>query len=152
VLYTMQLELYLIQLNFIFDYTILYPMNTPLTNQQIGKTVKLIRELRNYSQNWVAKQAGYKDKTTYSRFESGKIKHLDFERLQCICHALNCTTVQIILFASIEAFRYNIGNWNDFIASLLETSDEERSEMLVLLKQIFPNKYDEILKELEAYS
>jgi transcriptional regulator with XRE-family HTH domain len=127
-------------------------MNTTLTNQQIGKTVKLIRELRNYSQDWVAKQAGYRDNTTYSRFESGKIKHLDFERLQSICHALNCTTVQIILLASIESFRFNIGNWNDFIASLLDTSDDERSEMLVLLKQVFPYKYDEILKELEAYS
>ena len=127
-------------------------MNTTLTNQQIGKTVKLIRELRNYSQDWVAKQAGYRDNTTYSRFESGKIKHLDFERLQSICHALNCTTVQIILLASIESFRFNIGNWNDFIASLLDTSDDERSEMLLLLKQVFPYKYDEILKELEAYS
>ena len=117
-------------------------MKTTITNQQIGKTVKLIRELRNYSQDWVAKQAGYKDKTTYSRFESGKIKHLDFERLQCICHALNCSTIQIILLASIKSFRYNINNRNDFMASLSETSDEERSEILLLLKRVFPNKYD----------
>lgn len=150
VLYTMQLGLYMMQLIFIFESTNLNPMNNSLTSQQIGRTVKLIRELKNYSQDWVAKQAGYKDKTTYSRFESGKIKHLDFERLQGICNALSCNTVQVILLASIDSFRYNIHNWDDFISSLLEMSPNEREEMLSLLKSLFPVKYEQVMRVLEV--
>lgn len=125
-------------------------MNNSLTSQQIGKTVKLIRELRNYSQDWVAKQAGYKDKTTYSRFESGKLKKLDFNRFQSICHAINCNSVQIILMASLESFNYRINSWDEFIDSLKNMDQFERQEMLDLLKGVFPVKYDEILNQLEA--
>ncbi len=124
-------------------------MNNSLTSQQIGKTIKLIRELRNYSQDWVARQAGYKDKTTYSRFESGKIKHLDFERLQGICNALSCNTVHVILLASIESFQYNIETWDEFIVSLNKLNDEERNEMLNLMRGLFPNKYHEVVAKLE---
>ena len=146
----MQLVLHIIQLYSKFDSTNLNPMNNSLTSQQIGKTVKLIRELRNYSQDWVAKQAGYKDKTTYSRFESGKIKHLDFERLQGICNALSCNTVHVILLASIESFQYNIETWDDFIVSLNKLNGEERNEMLTLLRGLFPNKYQEVVAKLES--
>ena len=125
-------------------------MNNALTSQQIGKTVKLIRELRNYSQDWVAKQAGYKDKTTYSRFESGKLKKLDFNRFQSICHAINCNSVQIILMASLESFNYRINSWDEFIDSLKNMDQFERQEMLDLLKGVFPVKYDEILNQLEV--
>jgi transcriptional regulator with XRE-family HTH domain len=124
-------------------------MNNSLTSQQIGKTVKLIRELRNYSQDWVAKQAGYKDKTTYSRFESGKLKKLDFNRFQSICHAINCNSVQIILLTSLESFNFRINSWDEFIASLKNMDQFERQEMLVLLRGVFPAKYDEILNRLD---
>ena len=140
----------MIQLIFIFDSTNLNPMNNSLTSQQIGKTVKLIRELRNYSQDWVARQAGYKDKTTYSRFESGKLKKLDFNRFQSICHAINCNSVQIILMASLKSFNFRINSWDEFIASLKNMDQVERQEMLVLLRGVFPVKYDEILNQLEA--
>lgn len=146
----MQLVLHIIQFYNKFDSTNLNPMNNSLTSQQIGKTIKLIRELRNYSQDWVAKQAGYKDKTTYSRFESGKIKHLDFERLQGICNALSCNTVHVILLASIESFQYNIETWDDFIVSLNKLNGEERNEMLTLLRGLFPNKYQEVVAKLES--
>jgi transcriptional regulator with XRE-family HTH domain len=125
-------------------------MNNALTSQQIGKTVKLIRELRNYSQDWVAKQAGYKDKTTYSRFESGKLKKLDFNRFQSICHAINCNSVQIILMASLESFNFRINSWDEFISSLKNMDQFERQEMLVLLRGVFPAKYDEILNRLNV--
>jgi transcriptional regulator with XRE-family HTH domain len=125
-------------------------MNNALTSQQIGKTVKLIRELRNYSQDWVAKQAGYKDKTTYSRFESGKLKKLDFNRFQSICHAINCNSVQIILLTSLKSFNYRINSWDEFIASLKNMDQFERQEMLVLLRGVFPAKYDEILNRLNV--
>jgi transcriptional regulator with XRE-family HTH domain len=126
-------------------------MNNALTSQQIGKTVKLIRELRNYSQDWVAKQAGYKDKTTYSRFESGKLKKLDFNRFQSICHAINCNSVQIILLTSLKSFNYRINSWDEFIASLKNMDQVERQEMLVLLRGVFPAKYDEILNRLNVH-
>jgi len=148
VLYTMQLVLHIIQLYYKFDSTNRKPMNNSLTSQQIGKTIKLIRELRNYSQDWVAKQAGYKDKTTYSRFESGKIKHLDFERLQGICNALSCSTVHVILLASIESFQYNIETWDEFIVSLNKLNNKERNEMLNLLRSLFPSKYQEVVAKL----
>jgi transcriptional regulator with XRE-family HTH domain len=125
-------------------------MNNALTSQQIGKTVKLIRELRNYSQDWVAKQAGYKDKTTYSRFESGKLKKLDFNRFQSICHAINCNSVQIILLTSLKSFNYRINSWDEFINSLKNMDQFERQEMLVLLRGVFPAKYDEILNRLNV--
>jgi transcriptional regulator with XRE-family HTH domain len=125
-------------------------MNNALTSQQIGKTVKLIRELRNYSQDWVAKQAGYKDKTTYSRFESGKLKKLDFDRFQSICQAINCNSVQIILLTSLESFNYRINSWDEFIASLKNMDQVERQEMLVLLRGVFPAKYDEISNRLDV--
>jgi len=125
-------------------------MNNALTSQQIGKTVKLIRELRNYSQDWVAKQAGYKDNTTYSRFESGKLKKLDFDRFQSICHAINCNSVQIILLTSLESFNFRINSWDEFIASLKNMDQFERQEMLVLLRGVFPAKYDEILNRLDV--
>ncbi len=126
-------------------------MNNALTSQQIGKTVKLIRELRNYSQDWVAKQAGYKDKTTYSRFESGKLKKLDFNRFQSICHAINCNSVQIILLTSLKSFNYRINSWDEFIASLKNMDQVERQEMLVLLRGVFPAKFDEILNRLNVH-
>ena len=125
-------------------------MNNPLTNQQIGSTIKLIRELRNYRQGWVADQAGYKDKTTYSRFESGKLKKLDFERFQRICHAINCNSVQVILLASLKSFNFRINSWDEFIASLKNMDQVERQEMLVLIRGVFPDKYDEILNQLEV--
>ena len=140
----------MIQLIFIFDSTNLNPMNNSLTSQQIGKTVKLIRELRNYSQDWVAKQAGYKDKTTYSRFESGKLKKLDFNRFQSICHAINCNSVQIILLTSLESFNFRINSWDEFIASLKNMDQVERQEMLLIVRGVFPAKYDEILNRLDV--
>ena len=127
-------------------------MNNALTSQQIGKTIKLIRELRNYSQDWVAKQAGYKDKTTYSRFESGKLKKLDFDRFQSICHAINCNSVQIIFLASLKSFNYRINSWDEFIDSLKNMDQFERQEMLVLLRGVFPAKYDELIRLLEVRS
>lgn len=146
----MQLGLYFIQIFFIFDLTNLSPMNNSLTNQQIGSTVKLIRELRNYSQGWVADQAGYKDKTTYSRFESGKLKKLDFERFQSICHAINCNSIQVILLASLKSFNYRINSWDEFIASLNNMDQFERQEMLLIVRGVFPAKYDEILNRLDV--
>ena len=125
-------------------------MNNALTSQQIGKTVKLIRELRNYSQDWVAKQAGYKDKTTYSRFESGKLKKLDFDRFQSICHAINCNSIQIILMASLASFNYRINSWDELIASLKNMDQVERLEMLVVIRGVFPAKYNEILNQIEV--
>ncbi len=125
-------------------------MNNALTSQQIGKTVKLIRELRNYSQDWVAKQAGYKDKTTYSRFESGKLKKLDFDRFQSICHAINCNSVQIILLASLKSFNFRINSWDELIASLKNMDQVERLEMLVVIRGVFPAKYNEILNQIEV--
>jgi len=125
-------------------------MNNALTSQQIGKTVKLIRELRNYSQDWVAKQAGYKDKTTYSRFESGKLKKLDFDRFQSICHAINCNSVQIILLASLKSFNFRINSWDELIASLKNMDQVERQEMVVLIRGVFPAKYNEILNQIEV--
>lgn len=125
-------------------------MNNSLTSQQIGKTVKLIRELRNYSQDWVAKQAGYKDKTTYSRFESGKLKKLDFDRFQSICHAINCNSVQIILLASLKSFNFRINSWDELIASLKNMDQVERLEMLVVIRGVFPAKYNEILNQIEV--
>jgi len=141
----------MIQLIFIFDQPNLNSMNNALTSQQIGKTVKLIRELRNYSQDWVAKQAGYKDKTTYSRFESGKLKKLDFDRFQSICHAINCNSVQIIHLTSLKSFNYRINSWDEFIDSLKNMDQFERQEMLVLLRGVFPAKYDEILNRLNVH-
>jgi transcriptional regulator with XRE-family HTH domain len=125
-------------------------MYNSLTIIQIGKTVKLIRELRNYSQDWVAKQAGYKDKTTYSRFESGKIKHLDFERLQGICNALRCNTIHVILLASIESVKHDVENWDDFIVSVYKLNEVERNEILNLIRDLFPVKYKEAFSNLSS--
>jgi transcriptional regulator with XRE-family HTH domain len=122
-----------------------------LTSPEIGKTIKLIRGLRNYSQEWVATQAGYRDKTTYSRFETGKIKNLDFDRFQQICNALNCNTVHVILLASIKTFRNELKTWDEFVSTLAVMDKKDRDDVLELVKEIFPEKHKEIIAQFNDF-
>lgn len=125
-------------------------MKTKLTNQQIGKTLKLVRELRNYSQDWVADHAGYRDKTTYSRLESGKLKKIDLERFQQICEALHCTPIHVLTLASFETFHFNITCWDDFISSIRNMNETEKQKILEIVQIVFPSKYAEIKEKLST--
>jgi hypothetical protein len=52
---------------------------------------------------------------------------------------------------SLKSFNYRINSWDEFIASLKNMDQVERQEMLVLLRGVFPAKYDEILNRLNVH-
>ena len=56
----------------------------------------------------------------------------------------------VILLASLKSFNFRINSWDEFIASLKNMDQVERQEMLVIVRGVFPAKYDEILNRLDV--
>jgi transcriptional regulator with XRE-family HTH domain len=121
-------------------------MNSIELNRNIGKTIKLIRESKNLKMEYVACKAGYADKTTYSRLEAGKLKHINIDKLNSICEAMECETFQIILLASVKQFKNNINSWPQFVESLKLLPQNEKKKLLSIVHEIFPAQFEVIIK------
>lgn len=119
-------------------------MNNNEFNQNIGKILKLIRESKNLKMEWVAAKAGYADKSTYSRLEAGKIKHISLAKLLLICESIKCEAFKVMLLASIKQFKYDIKSWPEFIQSLTTLPVEEQKLILSIVKELFPAQFEEL--------
>lgn len=75
----------------------------------IGNKMKKVRELRNYSQEYVAEKLGI-SQVSYSRVESGTTK-LDFKRFQAIAQVLEVDVTLLLKFD--EKFIFNNCNQCD---------------------------------------
>jgi len=70
---------------------------------EIGQKIKKIRELRNYSQDYMAERLGI-SQVSYSRIEKGQTK-LDLQRMQQIAAVLEVDPVMLLSFD--ESFVFN---------------------------------------------
>jgi transcriptional regulator with XRE-family HTH domain len=71
---------------------------------RIIKTIKIIRELRNYSQEYMAERIGI-SQVSYSRIETGQTK-LDVTRLQVIADILDVTVSFLVTFNEEIIFKF----------------------------------------------
>ena len=85
---------------------------------EIGVKVKRIRELRNYSQEYMAEKLGISQEA-YSRLETGKTK-LDLQRMNNIASILEIDPIILLSFDEGVVFNNcfqrgtNVNNYNGF--------------------------------------
>lgn len=106
-------------------------------NIAIGRALRLIREGQNLKSSYVALQAGYLNISTYSRLESGKIKHIDMAKLEKICAVFKCNVVHVFLVAAISDSEKDIVSWNNFIKSLPNISPTSKSQLDLMSSKLF---------------
>lgn len=73
------------------------------TTMEIGQKIKKIRELRNYSQEYLAERLGI-SQVSYSRIENGQTR-LDLQRMKQIAEVLEVDPVMLLSFD--ESFVFN---------------------------------------------
>lgn len=106
-------------------------------NIAIGRALRLIREGQNLKSSYVALQAGYLNISTYSRLESGKIKHIDMAKLEKICAVFKCNLVHLFLVAAISESEKDIVLWSDFMKSLPNISQTDKSQLDLISSKLF---------------
>ncbi|MCU0443171.1 MAG: helix-turn-helix domain-containing protein [Bacteroidia bacterium] len=106
-------------------------------NILIGKAIRTIRKAKHLKLSYVAQQAGYKNMSTYSRLENGKIKHIDADKLNNIAKVFNCNTVHILIVAAIYHSELDIKTWKGFTASLNGLSNEDKIALEDIISKLF---------------
>ena len=71
-------------------------MQKTMNTMEIGQKIKKIRELRNYSQEYLATQIGISQES-YSKIEAGKT-NLSVQKLEHIAHILNVSVRKLLEF------------------------------------------------------
>lgn len=97
-----------------------------LNGQQVGTKIKKVRELRNFTQEYVAEQVGMTT-SGYSRIERGEVK-VSIERLGQIAKALDLRPHDLTSFDE-KSFFSNLGNAND---QRFSTSNEQATVQQVI--------------------
>jgi transcriptional regulator with XRE-family HTH domain len=111
-------------------------MNEQVYHQNICTLIKLLRQQQRLKQEYVARKAGYANRSVYTKLETGKIKALTIGKFQSICDALSCKSHHVMLLARIENFNYNINTWEEFITSLHHLDPQDRAKKLELAQTI----------------
>jgi len=107
---------------------------------EIGVKVKRIREIRNYSQEYMAEKLGISQEA-YSRLETGKTK-MDLQRMNNIASILEIDPIILLSFDEGTVFNNciqsgtNVTNYNGF-------SEEKQAAMEARL-----NKLEELIYKL----
>ena|ERR1035437_1406693 len=118
-----------------------------------GAKIRMIRELRGYSQEYVASKLGI-DQTVYSRIENNKTK-LDTDRLEQLAETLGVNPVDILSHEpTVVNFSPNHGtqgighieNFYSFQKDLLEKVLSSKDQEIVSLKEIISG----LIKDKEA--
>ena len=115
---------------------------------EIGQKIKKIRELRNYSQDYMADRLGI-SQVSYSRIEKGQTK-LDLERMQHIAAVLEVDPVFLMSFNDNMVFYNNSehnqgGNIVNHYHTLAET---ERQTLLNRIQQL--EKENDALRNIKS--
>jgi transcriptional regulator with XRE-family HTH domain len=97
-----------------------------LNGQRVGMKIKKVRELRNFTQEYVAGQVGMTT-SGYSRIERGEVK-VSLERLGQIASALNLKPHELTSFDE-NAFFSNFGKGND--QSFSQRNDKSHLQQVV---------------------
>lgn len=89
-------------------------MTTQPLNQTIGLALKELREKKNIKQEWIADKIGL-TKGNYSKIEAGKIKRIDLNQLNQICHIYGISAFHILLYSAMKEFKYKINSFDKFL-------------------------------------
>jgi transcriptional regulator with XRE-family HTH domain len=84
----------------------------------IGKAIKLLRESKNLTQEYMAYKLGYNDRGAYAKIERGEYNTLDILLLLNICKLLNCNLVHLMLMADVVIIELPIKTYSEFLDSL----------------------------------
>jgi transcriptional regulator with XRE-family HTH domain len=91
----------------------------------IGKAIKLLRESKNLTQEYMANKLGYNDRGAYAKIERGEYNTLDILLLLNICKLLNCNLVHLMLMAEVDIIEVPIQSYTEFLKQF--NSDQEKN-------------------------
>ena len=109
---------------------------------EIGYKIKKIRELRNYSQEYIAERLGI-SQVSYSRVETGQTK-MDLNRLQDIAKVLDIDPIFLLTFDDSVIFN-NCNQCGKTVHNYNALSEEQKLKIDIRLQQI-----ETKIKKLEA--
>ena len=103
----------------------------------IGTKIRKLRELKGYSQEYVASQLGMVQ-TNYSKIERGETKEMTVKRLEEIAKVLEVDPATILNFDEKQVFNSTFnnqsGNLGDNIVLMKTSFDREREQYEARLK------------------
>ncbi len=103
----------------------------------VGIKIRKLRELKGYSQEYVASQLGMVQ-TNYSKIERGETKDITVKRLEEIAKVLEVTPATILNFDEKQVFNSTFnnqsGNLGDNIVLMKNSFDRERQQYEASLK------------------
>lgn len=82
---------------------------------RIGNTIRLIRESKNLTQEYMAYKLGYSDRGSYAKIERGAYKTIDIVLLLYICKLLGCNLVHLMLMAEIDIIEVPLQSYTEFL-------------------------------------
>ena len=91
----------------------------------IGKAIKLLRESKNLTQEYMANKLGYSDRGSYAKIERGGYKTIDIVLLLKICKLLECNLVHLMLMADVDITKVPIQSYTEFLKQF--NSDQEKN-------------------------
>ncbi len=92
----------------------------------IGITIKLLRERKNLTQEYMAHKLGYSDRGAYAKIERGEYSSLDVILLLNICKLLGCNLVHLMLMAEVDIIEVPIQSYTEFLKQF--NSDQEKNK------------------------
>jgi len=104
-------------------------------NEKTAQNIKHIRELKNFTQEYVANQLGISVRG-YSKIENGET-HLTLRRLEEIAIILGTSPIEIMQFDPVSAISTssttNDSNNSDLLLQTLEYLKEQNKKLLELI-------------------
>jgi transcriptional regulator with XRE-family HTH domain len=93
----------------------------------IGITIKLLRESKNLTQEYMAHKLGYSDRGAYAKIERGEYGSLDILLLINICKLLDCNLVHLMLMAEVDIIEVPIKTYTEFL-DLFKPEKENKNQ------------------------
>lgn len=122
-------------------------MQKSRTNMQVGQKIKKIRELRNFTQEYLATRLNISQES-YSKIEANKTK-VSTERLEQIATILEVSIFELMTFDD----KYVFNNYNNAV-NAIQTSTKENSKVIFFNqaeseKQLYERLIEELKKQVE---
>ena len=92
--------------------------NNIIIYNNIGKAIKLLRESKNLTQEYMAHKLGYNDRGAYAKIERGEYNTLDILLLLNICKLLKYNLVHLMLMAEVDIIEIPIKTYTEVLDSL----------------------------------
>jgi transcriptional regulator with XRE-family HTH domain len=122
-------------------------MQKSRTNMQVGQKIKKIRELRNFTQEYLATRLNISQES-YSKIEANKTK-VSTERLEQIATILEVSIFELMTFDD----KYVFNNYNNAV-NAIQTSAKENAKVIFFNqaeseKQLYERLIEELKKQVE---